>query len=108
MYPAAAAIGLEYWNNSPKPLVGRMVASTFIAPSGVRSWNSSNHSRSCRGMPVHAQMRCFTRTLLVVSASPSLNDGNKLAAGVSQVIFPSATRRASIRVASALVLDAIM
>ena len=46
--------------------------------SGVTPSNSSSHSKSWRGMPVHAQMRCLTSTWLVVSASPSLNDGRTL------------------------------
>ena len=45
--------------------------------SGVRSSNSNSHSRSWRGSPVQAQIRCLTSTWLVVSASPSLNDGQQ-------------------------------
>ena len=63
---------------------------------------------SWRGNPVHAQIRCFTSTLLVVSASPSLNDGNRLVAVVSHVSFFASTSFASISVASPFVFDAIM
>ena len=59
-------------------------------------------------MPVQAQIRCLTRTLLVVSALPSLNDGSKPTTGVSQVIFLASTSRASMSVTIALVFDAIM
>jgi hypothetical protein len=47
-------------------------------------------------------------TLLVVSASPSLNSGSTLVAGVSHVSFLASTSFASINVVSALVFDAIM
>ena len=48
------------------------------ADSGVAFLNSRSHSKSWRGSPVHAQMRCRTSTCRVVSASPSLNDGRRL------------------------------
>ena len=63
---------------------------------------------SCRGRPVHAQIRCFTSTWLVVSASPSLKLGRRLVTGVSHVSFPSSTSLASSSVVSAFVFDAIM
>ena len=108
VYPAAAAIGLEYWKSSPNLLVGCMVPSVTSAFSGVTSLNSKSHSRSCRGMPVHAQMSCRTFTCRVVSASPSLNDGSRLVTGVSHVNFPSATSFARSSVVSAFVFEAIM
>ena len=43
--------------------------------SGVAFLNSKIHSRSCRGRPVQAQIRCLTRTWRVISGSPSLNLG---------------------------------
>ena len=43
--------------------------------SGVERAHVKSHSKSWRGNPVHAQMRCFTSTWRVVSASPSLNAG---------------------------------
>ncbi len=106
--PPAAASEFEYWKSAPKSLVGLIVASVFIAPSHVTPlyWNS--HSKSCRGSPVHAQMRCFTSTRFVVSGSPSWNDGSSCVTGVSHVSFPSSRSFASISVVSAFVFDAMM
>ena len=75
MKPAAAAIRLLYWNTSPKLLVGCIVPSSAMAEVGVDCENSKIHSMSCRGSPVHAQIKCLTSTRRVVSASPSLNGG---------------------------------
>ena len=36
--------------------------SVASAPSGVTPLNSNSHSMSCRGRPVHAQIRCLTST----------------------------------------------
>ena len=44
MKPAAAAIGFEYWNSSPKPLVGCMVPSVAITLCGVCFSPSNSHS----------------------------------------------------------------
>src|SRR5436190_118668 len=74
---------LLYWKTSPKRLVGCIVARSFIADAGVASRYSKSHSMSCRGIPVHAQMRCFTSTWLVVAASPSLN------AGYTELLHPA-------------------
>ena len=70
--PAAAAIRFEYWNISPNFDVGCIVASTAIAFSGVSALEVEDHSRSWRGRPVHAQIRCLTSTCLrdVVGAEP--------------------------------------
>ncbi len=106
--PAAPAIGLEYWNISPNLLVGCMVPSVAIAPAGVSSPNSNSHSRSWRGRPVQAQIRCLTSTWRVVSASPSLNDGSTEVTGVSHVSLPCSTSLASSSVVSALVFEATM
>ena len=59
-------------------------------------------------MPVHAQMRCFTRTFFVISASPSLKLGKSSVTGWSQRIFFSSTSFASSIVVMPLVLEAAM
>ena len=81
MKPAAAAIRLLYWKTSPKRLVGCIVPRSFRADIGVSLRYSKSHSRSCRGMPVQAQMRCRTWTCFVVASSPSLNEGNSSVTG---------------------------
>lgn len=75
MYPAAEASGLLYWKRAPKSVVGFMVASTSSWPCGDERSNVKSHSKSWRGRPVHAHTRCFRRTRLVTSGSPTLNDG---------------------------------
>jgi hypothetical protein len=64
---------------------------------------------SWRGRPVHAQIRCLTRTLRSwCPRLPSLNEGSRLVTAVSQVSFLASTSLASISVARPLVFDAIM
>ena len=46
------------------------------ALSGVTPSNWNSHSKSCRGRPVQAQIRCLTWTCSVVAALPSLKDGS--------------------------------
>ena len=75
MYPAADAIRLLYRNTSPYLLVGCMVPSKAREDAGVACLNSNIHSRSCRGRPVHAQIKFLTSTRFVVSGSPSLKLG---------------------------------
>ena len=67
MKPAAPASGFEYWNISPNLLVGCIEPSAATARSGVRSLNSNSHSKSWRGRPVQAQIRCLTSTWRVVA-----------------------------------------
>jgi len=85
-----------------------MVARVPSAPSGVTPANWKSHSKSCRGSPVQAQIRCFTSTWRVVALSPRRKEGSSEVTGVVQVILPWSTRRASSSVVIALVLDAIM
>ncbi len=75
MNPAAAAIGLLYWNTSPKRLVGCMVASTVSDEAGVAPAKFNSHSKSWRGRPVQAHTRWRTCTWRVVAASPSRKSG---------------------------------
>ena len=75
---------------------------------GVALPNSKIHSRSWRGMPVHAQIRCLMSTCRVVAASPSLNEGYASVTGSSQRSFFSSTSSASSSVVIAFVLDAAM
>ena len=71
----------------PMLRVARIEPSAVTARSGVRSLNSNSHSKSWRGRPVQAQIRCLTSTWRVVAASPSLNDGSNVVTGVSQAIL---------------------
>src|ERR1051325_8000433 len=106
--PPAAAIRFEYWNSSPNFEVGIIVPSVLSTDSGVEPFHSNSHSRSWRGRPVHAQIRCLISTCLVTSSLPSLKLGRTWVTGSSQVSFLASTSLASISVVSVLVFDAIM
>ena len=98
----------EYWNSSPNLEVGCMRPSRESELPGVIFPYSNIHSKSCRGIPVQAQIRCLTRTLCVVWASPSRKLGSNVVTGVSQLMRCSSTSLASKSVVMAFVFEATM
>ena len=71
-------------NESPSDIRGSAQALFVFLTYGLGMWlgselsgvifpNSNSHSRSWRGIPVQAQIKCFTWTLRVVSALPRRN-----------------------------------
>src|SRR4029077_3192433 len=102
---AAAAIRLEYWKSSPNLEVGCMLPRRESELPGVMFPYSKIHSKSCRGIPVQAQIRCLTRTLPVVALSPSRKLGSNVVTGVCQFIRCSSTSLASKSVVIALVFE---
>ncbi len=106
--PPAATSKFEYWNVSPKSVVGDIVPSKFSQLCGELSANSKMNSRSRRGSPVQAQSVCAIVTCGVTAGSAKWNSESSSTTGWSQRSRPADTSFAASSEVSAFVVDPIM